>query len=76
MKNNILPVESIQERDIDLILLEEFNVDKGFCNWFIDKLKLPLFEKSNIARRSISDFGLGETDILFSYISKGEIIYV
>ena len=40
MKNNILPVESIQERDIDLILLEEFNVDKGFCNWFIDKLKL------------------------------------
>ena len=76
MKNNILPVESIQERDIDLILLEEFNVDKGFCNWFIDKLKLPLFEKSNIAWRSISDFGLGETDILFSYISKGEIIYV
>ena len=49
MKNNILPVESIQERDIDLILLEEFNVDKGFCNWFIDKLKLPLFEKHNIA---------------------------
>tara|TARA_B110000027_G_scaffold91363_1_gene96638 strand:+ start:9 stop:932 length:924 start_codon:yes stop_codon:yes gene_type:complete len=76
MKNNILPVESIQERDIDLILLEEFNVDKGFCSWFIDKLKLPLFEKTNIAWRSISDFGLGETDILFSYISKGEIIYV
>ena len=76
MKNNILPVESIQERDIDLILLEEFNVEKSFCNWFIDKLKLPLFEKSNIAWRSISDFGLGETDILFSYISNGETIYV
>lgn len=42
MKNNILPVESIQERDIDLILLEEFNVEKSFCNWFIDKKILEL----------------------------------
>ena len=33
-------LKELYERDIDLILLEEFNVEKSFCNWFIDKLKL------------------------------------
>lgn len=76
MQEQILPVEAIQERDVDLILLEELSVDDSFCEWFISELGLPEFTFSNGAWRSISDFGLGETDILFSYNSSNERIFV
>jgi hypothetical protein len=66
----ILPVEAIQERDIDLLLLEEFYTDDDFCNWFINELKLPSFSGKIGVWRSITDFGLGETDLLFSYNSE------
>ena len=70
MQETILPIESIQERDVDLILLEEFCTDNTFCDWFVRELNLPKFSSSNGAWRSITDYGLGETDILFSYNSK------
>ena len=74
MNSDILPVESIQERDLDMFLLEEFNCNDAFCEWFIQKLGLPKLHSINGAQKSILDFGLGETDILFSYNSpKGEI---
>ena len=76
MKNDILPVESIQERDVDLILLEELYTDEIFCKWFIKELSLPEIFKIEGTWRSITDFGLGETDILFSYFSKDKKIYV
>lgn len=41
MEQSILPVESIQERDVDLILLEELSTDDTFCKWFIRELNLP-----------------------------------
>ncbi len=65
----ILPVEAIQERDIDILLLEEFYVDDDFCNWFVNELKLPSFSIKIGVWRSIPDFGLGETDLLFTYNS-------
>ena len=34
-------VESIQERDIDLLLLEELYADTAFLDWMISKLQLP-----------------------------------
>ncbi|WP_372745536.1 PD-(D/E)XK nuclease family protein [Lutibacter sp.] len=76
MSEPILPIESIQERDVDLILLEELSTDDKFSEWFIQELNLPLFKSSNGAWRSITDFGLGETDILFSYNSNNKNIYV
>ena len=76
MEQTILPVEAIQERDVDLILLEELSTDNSFCEWFIGELSLPSLTESNGAWRSISDFGLGETDILFSYNSNGQKIFV
>lgn len=76
MEQKILPVESILERDVDLILLEELVSDNSFCEWFINELDLPKFVKVNGAWRSISDFGLGETDILFSYNSIDSKIFV
>ena len=41
MENEILLVESIREKDIDIILLEELNTDIEFCKWFTEELKLP-----------------------------------
>lgn len=69
MKFSILPVEAIHERDIDLLLLEELTIDVPFCKWFIKELNLPKLTIINGAWRSISDYGLGETDIMFSYNS-------
>lgn len=76
MEKIILPVESIQERDIDLILLEELSTDISFCEWFIKKLNLPKLNSINGAWKSITAFGLGETDVLFSYNSNERIIFV
>jgi len=76
MEENILPVEAIRERDVDLILLEEFATDNTFCEWFINELGLPKFTENSRVWRSITGYGLGETDILFSYKSESKRIYV
>lgn len=76
MEQTIIPVESIRERDVDLILLEELSTDNSFCEWFIRELDLPSITSVNGAWRSISAFGLGETDILFSYNSNDKKIFV
>ena len=76
MEQSILPVESIQERDVDLILLEELSTDNSFCDWFVRELNLPNLTSVNGAWRSISAFGLGETDILFSYNSNDKKVFV
>ncbi len=76
MKKLLLPVEAILERDIDLILLEELNVDNTFCKWLINELNFPELTQNNGAWKSINDFGLGETDILFSYNSNEKRIYL
>ncbi len=76
MGQPILPVEAIQERDVDLILLEELMTDNTFCEWFVRELNLPNLTSVNGAWKSISDFGLGETDILFSYNSDNQKIFV
>jgi len=76
MKPEIQPIESIHERDIDLILLEELNTNNYFANWFVRQLELPELTKTIGTWRSISDFGLGETDLLLSYQSKDITIFV
>lgn len=76
MEHDILPIESIQERDVDLILLEELSTNNAFCEWLINSLSLPELTSVNGAWRSISAFGLGETDILFSYHSFNKKIFV
>tara|TARA_Y100000589_G_C27105787_1_gene610001 strand:- start:276 stop:1181 length:906 start_codon:yes stop_codon:yes gene_type:complete len=76
MEKDFLLAESIQERDIDLILLEELNTNKEFCQFIIDSVKLPKITSNNIAWKSVMGFGIGETDLLFSYKSKNEIIFI
>ena len=67
MDYNYIPVDSVQERDIDLLIIEELNVSLDFCKWFINELELEEPTSKIKAFRSISDYGLGETDILISY---------
>jgi hypothetical protein len=59
-----LPVESVRERDIDLLILEEWNVDLAFCTWFVRAAKLPQFrfDKSRGAH-SVTHGSAGETDL-------------
>lgn len=76
MDQTIIPVEAIQERDVDLILLEELTTDNAFCEWFLKELSLPNLTLSIGSWRSISGFGLGETDILYSYNSGTQKIFV
>ena len=76
MEENIIPVEAIRERDIDLILLEELTVNSDFREWFINNLDLPTNTSWLGVWRSITDFGLGETDILLSYYSGQRKILV
>lgn len=76
MTDETQPIETILERDIDLILLEELNANNYFIKWLINLLELPELTKNIGAWRSISDFGLGETDLLFAYNSNNEIYFV
>ncbi|MDC3132627.1 PD-(D/E)XK nuclease family protein [Flavobacteriaceae bacterium] len=76
MEEKIIPVEAIQERDVDLILLEEFTTDNFFCEWFINELDLPKISEKLGVWRSITGYGLGETDILFSYKSESKTSYI
>lgn len=69
-------IETIRERDIDLILLEELNTNNHFANWFVSQLELPELTKNLGAWRSITGFGQGETDLLLSYQSTDKIIFV
>jgi hypothetical protein len=73
---DILPIESIQERDVDLILLEELSTNNLFSEWFIHELSFPKLTSIIGAWRSVLGFGLGETDILFSYKSNDKKIFV
>jgi hypothetical protein len=78
---DLLPVEAIYERDIDMLLLEELNVNAGFVDWLVSQLQLPLCTAEAKAFKSISDStlsecGAGETDLLLSYTAGKEQVLV
>lgn len=76
MKNELLLSESLQERDVDIILLEELNCDISFCKFLITEKNLPEITNNNVAYKSVTDYGIGETDILFSYNNNEKRIFV
>lgn len=67
MKYLSLPVESVRERDIDFLLVEELISSKAFVDYVIEKLELPSCDMITNIQRSVNDFGLGETDIFVGY---------
>lgn len=60
---------SVMERDIDLLLLEEFSVSQDFANWFFSEIKQEAFESLE-AFHSVTDTS-GETDLLLR-VNRGE----
>lgn len=74
----IIPVESIQERDIDLLLLEEFKSNPDFVKWFLNKTIGHETEFLLVgAWHSLTQAGLGETDIaLLVEIKRGKTLFL
>ena len=76
MNDQLQIIEAVRERDIDLLILEEFYSQTGF-----DKLFLKVVNKQEYifskAYRSVTTAGLGETDIQIEYINDvGNKLYV
>jgi len=70
MENGI-SIAGVSERDIDLLLLEEFLSSPDFSDWFVMK---ALGDSVNLgrcmeARRSVSD-GSGESDLEISFVQE------
>jgi hypothetical protein len=68
-------IEAVYERDIDLLLIEEFVSDLTFTHHFLAGTKIPVPKsiESLSAMRSVTDDS-GETDIRVEYLSdKGSI---
>jgi len=65
-------IEGVSERDVDLLLLEEFHVSKEFQGWFAERV----FGTEGRAYRfkdawhSVSDPKWGESDLLVTYESQ------
>ena len=68
-------LRSVEERDVDLLLLEEFHIDPSFVQWFGQQVGLttgPIFDG---AWHSISDQD-GETDLLLRVWSGADRVAV
>ncbi|WP_053970228.1 hypothetical protein [Mangrovimonas sp. ST2L15] len=75
---NLIPVEAIQERDIDLMILEELKCNPLFIDWVLSKSigKQDAYT-FNGAWHSLSQVGLGESDLAFKISTeKEEIIFL
>ncbi len=61
-------LESVRERDIDLLILEEWNVNKGFCEWLVNKIvRWPFEIVVAKAYHSVMQDNLGETDLFLEF---------
>jgi hypothetical protein len=68
----LIPVEAIQERDIDLLILEELIVNIQFRKWIIELLELEKEKQFIGAWHSLTQVGLGESDLALIYESETE----
>lgn len=76
MNNESFPIiESVRERDIDLLILEELFSNTSFEKLFLEKVQKPQYSFSK-AYRSITEAGLGETDILVEFTDKEKKLYI
>jgi len=59
-------IECVAERDIDLLLLEEYHVSAGFRSWLIGQAFEPDFYCGQFieARHSVNHITLGESDLV------------
>ncbi|MGF1719127.1 PD-(D/E)XK nuclease superfamily protein [Vibrio kyushuensis] len=63
-------LQSINERDVDLLILEELNISTRFAHWFVTRvLCQPVIIRKVGAWHSVIDPTLGESDLVFIYQS-------
>ena len=64
-------LQSVSERDIDMILVEELQASEAFRRWFSTKVFADAVYKSKIgAWHSVSNSALGESDIVFLFVTN------
>jgi hypothetical protein len=68
-------LQSVAERDIDLLLMEEFHVSPQFAAWFASKVGLGAAAMFDGAWHSLNDEE-GETDLLLRVRAAGERVGV
>ena len=73
---NLKFVSSFMERDVDLVLVEEFTVNEDFRDFFSSRAYgMPVLGESLGAWHSVSDPTLGESDVVYLFRSEeGKII--
>ena len=64
-------LQSVAERDIDLLLMEEFHITPAFCSWFADRVAIEPGAVFDGAWHSLNDQD-GETDLLLRVRLAGE----
>ncbi|MGE0770695.1 MAG: hypothetical protein AB7K37_03205 [Cyclobacteriaceae bacterium] len=63
---DLIPVEAVQERDTDLLILEEIKCNRNFTDWLLEKtIGLPDNYDLIGAWHSLTQVGLGESDLAF-----------
>lgn len=64
-------IASIAERDIDLLVLEEFSVNDEFCDWFSARIYgASVYQNVYGAWHSVTDGSSGESDLIFAFTSQ------
>src|SRR5215813_8404456 len=66
-----ITVAGVSERDIDLLLLEEFMASEGFCRWFIEQIEVIDHEMDHVedVRRSVTQ-STGESDLEITCVDR------
>ncbi len=69
-KSKFITIAGVSERDIDLLLLEEFIASTRFCEWFISKIAFSEAKGANIedVKRSVTH-STGESDLEITLIN-------
>jgi hypothetical protein len=66
-------VASVEERDIDFVLLEELSVNKEFCDWFTSRVyRRPIFASTIGAWHSVIGTKGRESDIVYLFKSDDD----
>lgn len=73
--SDVIPVEAVQERDTDLLLLEEIKSNVNFTDWLLSKT-IGLGGKYQLidAWHSLTQVGLGESDIVFKVLAGEKVV--
>jgi hypothetical protein len=63
-------VNYVSEKDIDLLIIEEFAANKGFASLFLEHLNISDYQVESL-EHSVTDISNGESDIRIILISNG-----